>query len=156
MKLLKFTDEHNAFRERLRNFLEQEVVPLIDGCERRHSTPRSMWKAMGSRGFLCPCIPEEYGGQGLDFLYSVIIGEELAKISFTGLAAPLHSDIIVPYIQAFGTEAQKKKYLPGCASGDIITAVDDNPVDEEHSLSQVLQGYKPGDTVEIVEVKPLE
>ena len=123
MNLLKFTDEHKAFRERLKNFLEKEVVPLIDECERAHITPRSIWKAMGSRGFLCTGIPKEYGGQGLDFLYAVIVGEELAKISFTGLAAPLHSDIIVPYIQAFGTEAQKKKYLPGCVTGDIITAV---------------------------------
>lgn len=123
MELLKYTDAHHRFRERLKTFLEKEIVPQIHQCEAAHITPRSMWKAMGAQGFLCPCVPREYGGPGLDFLYSVIVGEELAKISFTGLAAPLHSDIITPYIQSFGTKEQKMKYLPGCVSGDIITAV---------------------------------
>ncbi len=123
MKLLKFTDEHQAFRERLKIFLENEVMPKIDECEAAHITPISMWQAMGSQGFLCPGVPETYGGPGLDFLYSVIVWEELARINFTGLAAPLHSDIVVPYIQSFGSEEQKQKYLPGCVTGDIITAV---------------------------------
>ena len=123
MKLLKFTDEHQAFRERLKIFLENQVMPKIDECEAAHITPKSMWQAMGKQGFLCPGVPKTYGGQGLDFLYSVIVWEELARINFTGLAAPLHSDIVVPYIQSFGSEEQKQKYLPGCVTGDIITAV---------------------------------
>lgn len=123
MEILKFTDDHHAYRERLASFLEEEVVPLIDECEAAHLTPRSMWRAMGKNGFLCPWLEEKYGGPGLDFLYSVIVWEEMARINFTGLAAGLHSDIVVPYIRSFAGEAQKQAYLPGCASGEIITAV---------------------------------
>jgi len=123
MEILKFTGEHNLFRERLRIFLEKEVIPLIPECEEKHITPRSMWKNMGENGFLCPCVPVEYGGKGLDFLYSVIVNHEMAKISFTGLAAGLHSDIVVPYILSYGSEHQKKYYLPSCVSGSIIAAV---------------------------------
>ena len=123
MDILKFTDAHHAYRERLADLLAGEVVPHIDRCEREHLTPKSMWQAMGRGGFLCPWLSGEYGGPGLDFLHSVIVWDEVAKINFTGLAVGLHSDIVVPYIHSFGTEEQKQRYLPGCASGDIITAV---------------------------------
>ena len=123
MKILNYTEKHDAYREALRCFLQAEVVPEIEACETSHITPRSMWRAMGKNGFLCPTAPKKYGGQGLDFLYSVIVWEELSKINFTGLAAPLHSDIVVPYILSFGTERQKQTYIPGCVSGEIITAV---------------------------------
>ncbi|WDP90835.1 MAG: acyl-CoA dehydrogenase family protein [Desulfobacter sp.] len=123
MEILKFTEAHQAYRERLAGFLAAEVVPLIDQCEKDHLTPRSMWRAMGKNGFLCPWMEKEYGGPGLDFLHSVIVWDEIARINFTGLAAGLHSDIVVPYIHSFGTENLKRKYLPGCASGDTITAV---------------------------------
>ncbi|MCP3941464.1 MAG: acyl-CoA dehydrogenase [Desulfobacteraceae bacterium] len=123
MEILKFTKAHHDYRERLVSFLAKEVVPLIDQCEATHITPRSMWQAMGKNGFLCPWLEEKYGGQGLDFLYSVIVWEEMTKIHFTGLAAGLHSDVVVPYIHSFAGEAQKRAYLPGCASGEIITAV---------------------------------
>jgi len=78
---------------------------------------------MGEQGFLCMDVAEEYGGLGADFLYSVILTEELGKTGNTGLATPLHSDIVVPYITSFGSEELKKKYLPGCISGELITAV---------------------------------
>ena len=78
---------------------------------------------MGQHGFLCMDVSPEYGGMGGDFLYSVIVAEELTKTWHTGLAASLHSDIVVPYMNAFGSEELKKKYLPGCVSGDIVTAV---------------------------------
>ncbi len=123
MEILKFTDDHRIFRERFKIFLETHVIPEVDECEAAHITPKSMWQAMGHQGFLCPGVPKAYGGPGLDFLYSVIVWEELARINFTGLAAPLHSDIVVPYIQTFGNEELKQKYLPGCVLGDLITAV---------------------------------
>jgi len=78
---------------------------------------------MGKEGFLCPLVPVEYGGPGLDFLYSVIVNDEMARINFTGLAAGLHSDIVVPYILSYGSEQQKKHYLPECVSGNIVAAV---------------------------------
>jgi len=68
-------------------------------------------------------VPEEYGGLGADFLYSVIITEEMARTNQSGLCTALHSDVVVPYITEFGSEELKKKYLPGCVSGDIIAAV---------------------------------
>jgi len=123
MEILKYTEEHNHFRERLRAFLEKEVSPYADQWEKDGIVPKSAWKKMGQEGFLCMDVPVEYGGMGGDFLYAVIAAEEMTKTWITGLATPLHSDIVVPYISSFGSEELKKKYLPGCVSGDIVTAV---------------------------------
>lgn len=78
---------------------------------------------MGNSGFLCPWLPEEYGGSEADFLYSVIISEELVRAGAVGFFAPLYSDIVVPYIHHIGPDKQKQKWLPDCASGDIVTAI---------------------------------
>ena len=123
MEIIKYTEEHKEFREAVRNFLEKEVTPHVDAWEEEGIVPRSIWKKMGDQGFLCMDLPNEYGGADADFLYSVILTEELARTHHTGLAAPLHSDIVVPYISSFGSEEIKEKYLPGCISGDIITAL---------------------------------
>ena len=123
MDIIPYTAEHNIFRESLRKFLDKEIVPHVEEWEEAGIVPRSAWKKMGEQGFLCTDIPEEYGGAGGDFLYSVIVCEELIKSNFSGLTASLHSDICVPYISSFASEEQKRKYLPGCVSGDIITAV---------------------------------
>ena len=123
MDIIQYTDEHRIFRQTLRKYLEKEITPHAEEWEEAGIVPREAWKKMGEQGFLCTAVPEEYGGAGGDFLYSVIVTEEMARTNFSGLTAPLHSDIIVPYIVSFGSEAQKKKYLPGCVSGDIITAV---------------------------------
>ena len=123
MNIIPYTAEHGIFRDSLRKFLDKEIVPHVEEWEEACIVPRSVWKKMGEQGFLCTDIPEEYGGVGGDFLYSVIVCEELVKCNFSGLAASLHSDICVPYISAFASEEQKRKYLPGCVAGDIITAV---------------------------------
>jgi acyl-CoA dehydrogenase len=123
MNIIPYTAEHNIFRDSLRKFLDKEIVPHIEEWEEAGIVPRSAWKKLGEQGFLCTDVPEEYGGAGGDFLYSVIVCEELVKSNFSGLAASLHSDICVPYISSFASEEQKRKYLPGCVSGDIITAV---------------------------------
>jgi acyl-CoA dehydrogenase len=123
MEIIKYSEEHNIFRESLRKFLEREVVPHIEEWEEAGIVPKSVWKKMGDQGFLCTSVPEEYGGLAADFLYSVIVTEETTKSGFAGLTASLHSDIVVPYITAYASEEQKQKYLPGCISGDIITAV---------------------------------
>jgi acyl-CoA dehydrogenase len=123
MDIIRYEEEHNIFRNSLRKFLEKEIIPHVDDWEEAGIVPRDAWKKMGGQGFLCMDVPEEYGGVGADFLYSVIVTEEMTKTNHSGLAAALHSDIIVPYITAFGSEEQKKKYLPGCVSGDIITAI---------------------------------
>ena len=123
MEILNYTDEHRIFRDSLKRFLAKEITPHVEEWEEAGIVPREAWKKMGEQGFLAMNVPEEYGGLGADFLYSVIVTEELVRTNHSGLAAPLHTDIIVPYIVAFATEEQKHKYLPGCISGDIITAI---------------------------------
>ena len=123
MELLNYTAEHIRFRERLRSFCQKEVIPNIEKWEQDSLVPKQIWQIMGRQGFLCTAVSPEYGGLGGDFLYSVIALEEMTRTNHYGLDAFLHSDIVVPYIDSFGSEEQKKKYLPGCVSGDIITAV---------------------------------
>ncbi|MEJ2023805.1 MAG: acyl-CoA dehydrogenase family protein [Deltaproteobacteria bacterium] len=123
MDVISYSEEHKIFRDAVRKFFEKEVVPHIEEWEEAGIVPRDVWKKMGEQGFLCTEVPEEYGGAGADFRYSVIHAEELARTGFTGLASPLHSDIVVPYITSYASEDLKRKYLPGCVSGDIITAV---------------------------------
>ena len=123
MEILNYTEEHRIFRNTFRKFVEREIVPHADEWETAGIVPKSAWKLMGDQGFLCMDISEEYGGFEADFLYSVIVCEELVKTNFTGLAANLHSDIVVPYISSYASEEVKHKYLPPCISGDMITAV---------------------------------
>lgn len=123
MALLHYTADHERFRDRLQRFCMQDVIPFVDQWEKDHLVPKSVWQKMGREGFLCTAVAPEYGGLGGDFLYSVIALEEVAKTNQYGLDAFLHSDIVVPYIDAYGTHEQKQRVLPGCVSGDIITAV---------------------------------
>lgn len=123
MNILQYNEKHSAYREKFKAFIKKEISPFADQWEKNHFVPKEAWRKMGKEGFLCPCVQQKYGGQGLDFLYPVIIIEEMSRTNQIGLISFLHSDIIVPYIESFGSEAQKKKYLPGCVSGDIITAV---------------------------------
>jgi alkylation response protein AidB-like acyl-CoA dehydrogenase len=123
MDILTYTEAHHRFRERLREFCDTEIIPQVDQWESDHIVPREIWQKMGRGGFLCPTLPAEYGGLGGDFIHSLIVTEELSRTMQTGLAAGLHSDVVVPYIEAFGSDEQKRTYLPGCVSGDCITAV---------------------------------
>ncbi len=123
MEIIQYSEEHRIFRQALRKFFEKEVNPYVDEWEEAGIVPRSVWKKMGDQGFLCMSVPEKYGGLAADFLYSVISIEELVLTRHAGLAAPLHSDVVVPYITSFASEELKHKYLPGCISGDIITSI---------------------------------
>jgi len=123
VEILQYTEEHQIFRRSLRRFVEKELVPHVEKWERDGIVPREAWRKMGEQGYLCMDLPEEYGGLEADFLYSVIVTEELTRAGVNGLAAPLHSDIVVPYLASYGTDELKARYLPGCASGECITAV---------------------------------
>lgn len=150
MKHLPYTKQHEAFRMRLRPFLESEVTPHADQWEADHRIPRDIWHKMGKEGLLCTGVSKAYGGLGGDFLYSVIVLEELVKTNQTGLMAQLHSDVVVPYIESFGSEDQKKKYLPGCVSGDIVTAVAMTEPDAGSDLAAMTTtAVEDGDTVVI-------
>ncbi|RJQ83289.1 MAG: acyl-CoA dehydrogenase [Desulfobacteraceae bacterium] len=123
MEVLKYTDKHEAFRRRLQDFISRQILPKIDKWESEHLVPADVWRAMGQEGFLCTSVAKIYGGLEGDFLYSVICIEEMAKTNQSGFLTLLHSDIVVPYIESYGSEEHKKKYLPGCVTGNIITAV---------------------------------
>lgn len=116
-------EEHRIFRDAFGKYIQREIAPHLTSWEHNGIVPREAWEKMGASGFLCPWLPEEYGGSGADFLYSVIITEELCRAGAISLMAPLHSDIIAPYIHHLGTEEQKRRWLPKCATGEIILAV---------------------------------
>ncbi|MCS7085495.1 MAG: acyl-CoA dehydrogenase family protein, partial [Bacteroidia bacterium] len=118
-----FNDEHRLFRETAAKFFETEVAPFHDRWEAQGHVPRELWRKAGEMGLLCLTIPQEYGGAGVDFVYSVIMMEEQAKTYASGVGFALHSDIVAPYILHYGSEEQKRKYLPRMASGEIITAI---------------------------------
>jgi len=118
-----YTQEHQIFRESIRRYFEKEVTPHVETWEKAGIVPKEIWQNFGRQGFLCPWLPEIYGGVDADLLYSLISVEESAKTHFSGFLFFLHSDIIVPYIEAFGSEEQKHRWLPGCATGELITAI---------------------------------
>lgn len=123
MTMLPYTRAHEEFRKRFQDFVQREVAPYADRWEADHLVPKEAWRKMGRGGFLCTCSEPAYGGMGGDFLHSVICMEEMAATDQCGFLSFLHSDIVVPYIESYGTQEQKRKYLPGCISGDEITAV---------------------------------
>jgi len=120
---LPYTDEHRAFRETVRRFVEREVVPHHREWENQGRVPRELWRKAGELGFLCPALPAEYGGGGGDFLLSTIVTEELCWAGATGPLFYLHSDIVAPYLLHYGTEEQKRKWLPRMASGQTISGI---------------------------------
>nr|HEX4313799.1 acyl-CoA dehydrogenase family protein [Kofleriaceae bacterium] len=118
-----FDADHETFRKAFRQFVEREILPHQARWREAGQVDREVWRKAGAQGFLCPWLPEEHGGQGGDFLHSVIVMEELARAYESGFAMALHSDIIVPYLFSFGSDDQKTRWLPGCASGAIVTAL---------------------------------
>ena len=118
-----YEEEHNVFREAFQQFIAEEITPNLDEWEENHLVPKSVFEKMGEYGFLCPWLPEEYGGSEADFIFSAIITEELARAGAVMVMATLHSDIIAPYIYHLGTDEQKSKWLPRCASGETILAI---------------------------------
>ena len=85
MEIIQYTEEHRIFREAVRKFFAKEVIPNADAWEEAGRVPKSVWRKMGEQGFLCMDVPQEYGGLGADFLYSVILTEELGRTGNTGL-----------------------------------------------------------------------
>ncbi|BBM01649.1 acyl-CoA dehydrogenase family protein [Microbulbifer sp. GL-2] len=118
-----YNEEHEQFRDTVRKFLENEAVPYHSQWEKDGQVDRALWNKAGEMGFLCPQIPETYGGLELDYGYNSIIDEEIARAGLSGIGWGLHSNIAVPYIIKYGTEEQKQKLLPKCISGEIVTAI---------------------------------
>ncbi|MFJ8237582.1 acyl-CoA dehydrogenase family protein [Ureibacillus sp. NPDC094379] len=117
-------EEHDMYRKSLRKMLEKEAYPFFEEWEDKREIPKSFWTKLGQNGFLCPMVDEEYGGLGLDFGFSMILAEELERVG-AGLASGivLHSDIVTPYIEQYGTKEQKEKWLPKSVTGEYISAI---------------------------------
>jgi len=123
MERTLFSEEHRQFRDAVRRFLQTEVTPFHADWEKDKCVPRSIWEKAGEAGFLCSWLPEEYGGSGADFLYSVVLIEEMVTARAHGPMFSLHNDIVVPYLYSFGSDEQKKRWMPKCATGEIISAI---------------------------------
>ena len=117
-----FTPEHDMFREQVRKFFERELTPHLERWEKQEIVDRDFWTKCGEAGLLCPTVPEEYGGPGLDFGFNAVIDEELAYAASTA-GITLHSDIVADYIVAYGSEEQKRHWLPRMVSGETVTAI---------------------------------
>jgi acyl-CoA dehydrogenase len=117
------TEDHEMVRQTMIDFINKEVIPYHDGWEKQGHVSYELWKKAGELGLLCIDMPVEYGGSGLDFSFSAMFMEELAKRGCTGPGFFLHSDIVAPYILKYATEAQKQKYLTKMCSGESIAAI---------------------------------
>lgn len=115
-----FNEEHEMFRATVRKFIEKEIAPFHRQWEIDGIVPRELWLKAGEAGMLCCTVPEEYGGLGLDYLFDVIVFEEMARSGFTGPGFLIHCDLVATYIKGFGTEEQKKHWLPKMVSGEAI------------------------------------
>jgi acyl-CoA dehydrogenase len=133
-----FGEQHEQYRDTVRRFLEKEVAPHHAKWEEDGYVDREVWLKAGKNGLLCPSMPEAYGGADADRLYSVAMFEEIARQGYTGLGFGLHNEIVAPYILKYGSDAQKTKYLPAMASGELIGAI----AMSEPSAGSDLQGIR--------------
>ena len=115
-----FSTEHEMFRDTVRKFIDKEIAPYHAQWEKEKIVPRELWLKAGAAGLLCCTIPEEYGGYGLDYLFDVVVFEEMARSGFTGPGFLIHADLVATYIKGFGTHEQKTKWLPKMVSGEAI------------------------------------
>jgi acyl-CoA dehydrogenase len=120
-----FTAEHEAFRSVVRRFVETEIVPYLFEWDTKGELPRELWNKAGAIGMLCPDVPEEYGGAGGDWLYNVVVMEELGRAGAggPGSAFLVQSEIVAPYLLRADNEALKRKWLPKMVTGEVITSL---------------------------------
>ena len=119
------TDEHRAFREQIRRFVDEQVRPNADAWEQAGEIPRDAFRRMGELGFLGVRYPEAFGGAEMDTFGSVVLATELGRSGLSGFAIStlVHTDMASPHLERYGTQEQKERYLPGIISGDLVTAV---------------------------------
>jgi acyl-CoA dehydrogenase len=123
MQRTLFSPEHEMFRDTVHGFVRDELVPYHAQWELDKKVPREVWRKAGAAGLLCPDTPEEYGGYGADWLYNVVVIEELAKAGMTGPGFMVHSEMVAPYIRTWASEAIKQEWLPKMVTGEAIGAV---------------------------------
>src|ERR1700721_2632199 len=115
-----FREEHDIFRASVRKFVEREIVPFHAKWEEDGVVPRELWLKAGAAGLLCCTVPEAYGGMGLDYLFDVVVFEELWRSGASGPGFLIHADLVATYLLSFGTEEQKRRWLPKMVSGEAI------------------------------------
>ena len=113
----------DILRATVRRFLSEEVTPNASDWRARGYIDRDLWRKAGALGLLCASMPEEYGGGGGNFWHEAVIIEELARIAFPDFSIPLQNVILAPYFLQYGTEKQKRRWLPRMASGDLVAAL---------------------------------
>ena len=118
-----FTPEHQTFRDSYRRFADKEIAPHHEAWEEQGYVDRAVWRKAGENGFLCMTMPEEFGGAGADRLYAVAQMEVNSEGGYSGIGFGLHNNIVAPYIERYGTQAQKLQYLPPMARGEMIGAI---------------------------------
>ena len=118
-----FSAEHELFRDQVRRFIAAEITPHHAEWEKAGIVPRAVWRKAGEAGLLCTEVPEGYGGAGGDFLFGAVMIEEMARAGATGPTFYLHSDIVAPYLVHYGTEEQKRRWLPPMATGEVVVAL---------------------------------
>jgi long-chain-acyl-CoA dehydrogenase len=128
MKRDIYHDDHEAFRDAVRGFIQREIVPHVEQYATDKAIPRAFWHAMGEQGLLGLEIPEEFGGSRLDgerdYRFNAVVAEELARVNAALVACwGIDADITAPYIVNLGTHEQKERWLPGVASGDIVLSI---------------------------------
>lgn len=117
-----YREDHEQLRDQVRRFFEKEVVPFHAEWERQGIVPKEVWRKAGREGLLNTMLPEPYGGGG-DFGHAAVLIEETARAGASGLGFALHSDIVAPYLHAYGSQAQKDRWLPRMATGELIGAI---------------------------------
>jgi alkylation response protein AidB-like acyl-CoA dehydrogenase len=132
-----FSDDHHLFRDQVRKFFARELIPHLERWEAQGEIDRGFWRLAGEAGLLCPTVAEEHGGLGLDFGYNAVIAEELGYVG-SSAGITLHSDIVAPYIEAYGSDELKRRWLPRMISGETPTAI----AMTEPAAGSDLQGIK--------------
>lgn len=133
-----FSEEHEMYRDVVRRFVKAEMSPNQQAWEKAGCVSRDIWLKSGAAGLLCPSAPEAYGGAGGDFLFNVVVDEEMMRAGASGPGFALHNDIMYPYLEHHGTEAQKARWIPRMVSGETITAI----AMSEPDAGSDLQGIK--------------
>ena len=118
-----FDTDHEIFRDSVRRFVEEEISPYHAEWEKQGQISREAWLKAGTLGLLCASMPEEYGGGGVNRTFSIIVMEELARAGASGPGFGLHSEIVAPYINRYGSDEQKQHFLPKMAKGELIGAI---------------------------------
>ena len=133
-----FNESHQMFRETARRFLEKEVTPFHADWEEQGYVDRKVWLQAGAAGLLCTSMPEAYGGVDGDKLFQMALMEENSRANASGLGFTLHSEIVAPYLNRYGNDDQKTRYLPKMATGELIGAI----AMSEPAAGSDLQGIK--------------